>query len=375
MKRPILIAAPGAFERSGLRRILAEAFPAAELRDCATPTDLLQALEARFAGLVVVDEALLQVPGAAALLGRAMDRLDRRLIRLARDPATPGPPIGSWARDLPERLRSALAAQAGPGAAPARPPVSPPVISPPINPQPVTSQPAVSRTADPDAHAAPVTPDGLPGRLAARPRPGIAAVGPAASPRSLSPRCLLVASSTGGPGALGALLAATTGGGLPWIIAQHMPSHGTAAFAAHLADVTGRTVREVSDRSGVAAGDILVLRGGQDFELLAEADGGLLLRPAAPADSPFHPNADGLMLSAAARGIPAAALVLSGMGEDGAVGAAALAAAGGPVFVQAPATCVVAGMPGAALARLPLAPQLDPAAPSLAFLRLCSHRP
>ncbi|WP_186393598.1 MULTISPECIES: chemotaxis protein CheB [unclassified Pannonibacter] len=332
MKRPVIIAAPGAFERSGLRRLVSETFPAADLRESTSAQELVQALDARFAGLVVLDEAMLQQQGAEAVLQGPLARLGTRLIRLSRDPVSAGPPIGTWARDLPDRLRRALTVQTLPTTA-----------------------------LQPDS-APPDLPQGAQGSGRAPQHAG----------RTARPACLLVASSTGGPGALAQLLQAIPQGGPPWIIAQHMPSHGTQAFAAHLSEVTGRQVREAGGRDLPAAGDVIVLRGGQDFELQRRQDGALSLRPALLTSSPFHPNADTLMLSAAASGIAAAALILSGMGEDGAIGAAALSAAGHPVFVQAPETCVVAGMPGAALARLPMLQKIDPGTPPLSLLRLCA---
>ena len=69
----------------------------------------------------------------------------------------------------------------------------------------------------------------------------------------------------------------------------------------------------------------------------------------------FHPNADLLFASAAEAGIIALAVVLSGMGEDGARGATILAARGGRVLVQEFASCVVAGMPAATFAACPSA--------------------
>ena len=69
----------------------------------------------------------------------------------------------------------------------------------------------------------------------------------------------------------------------------------------------------------------------------------------------IHPSADLLFASAAEAGIEALAVVLSGMGEDGARGSAVVAARGGRVLVQEFASCVVAGMPSATFAACPSA--------------------
>lgn len=330
MKRPILIAAPGAFERSALHRILAEAFPASPLSNCNSAADLQDRLEARFPGLLVFDEAMTAAAMPTPALQASLARLGPRLIVLTRAASVPGPPVGEWARDLPERVRRAVSDQ------------------------------ALSVGVYADTAVLPAS-------------PVLPSLAPAT--KRVDPACLLVASSTGGPGALARLLQQVPVGALPWIIAQHMPDHGTQAFAAHLADVSGHAVSEIGSQTRLTSGGIYVLKGGQDFTLSQTPAGTLTLRPCPAVASPFHPNADHLMQSAAAAGIPAMALVLSGMGEDGARGAAALGQAHNPVYVQEPATCIVPGMPGAALTRFPSALRLDPSAPPPSFVRLCSRRP
>lgn len=330
MKRPILIAAPGAFERSALHRILAEAFPTSPLSTCNTASDLQARLEARFPGLLVLDEALIAATTPTPALHASLARFGPRLIVLTRDASVPGPPVGAWARDLPDRVRRAVFDQAL----------------------------SVGSYADPEVRPASPAPPSL-----------------APATKRVAPACLLVASSTGGPSALARLLQQIPVGALPWIIAQHMPDHGTQAFAAHLADVSGHAVSEVGGQTRLTSGSIYVLKGGQDFTLSQTPAGTLTLRPCPAVASPFHPNADHLMQTAAVAGIPAVALVLSGMGEDGASGAAALGQAHNPVYVQEPATCIVPGMPGAALTRFPSALRLDPSAPLLSFVSLCSHQP
>ncbi|MFC7609189.1 chemotaxis protein CheB [Teichococcus aestuarii] len=64
----------------------------------------------------------------------------------------------------------------------------------------------------------------------------------------------------------------------------------------------------------------------------------------------MHPSVDGLFQSAALAARRPVAVVMSGMGQDGAAGVAPLLARGGMVLVQEAASCVVAGMPGAAAA-------------------------
>jgi len=194
--------------------------------------------------------------------------------------------------------------------------------------------------------------------LAAQPRlrraPSAAApVPPAAFLRR--PEIILVAASTGGPTALTCLLKRTGRSGLPIVVAQHMPADQTAGFARHLAAETGL---EVAER---AAGEIppppvvTVLRGGSDYRIDRGGSGRLRLLKTSCEGNVFHPSADLLFASAAESGVAALAVVLSGMGEDGARGATVLASRGGRVLVQDFASCVVAGMPTATFAACPSA--------------------
>jgi two-component system chemotaxis response regulator CheB len=195
-------------------------------------------------------------------------------------------------------------------------------------------------------------------RLAALPRrrrvPFAAAPVPRAIP-SPSPEVVLVAASTGGPTALASLLKRIGRSRLPIVVAQHMPADQTAGFARHLAAETGLEVAERASGEVPSAPVVTVLRGGADYRLARGDRGRLRLRQASGEGNVFHPNADLLFASAAETGIAALAVVLSGMGEDGARGATVLASRGGRVLVQEFASCVVAGMPTATFAACPSA--------------------
>jgi two-component system chemotaxis response regulator CheB len=164
------------------------------------------------------------------------------------------------------------------------------------------------------------------------------------------PEIVLVAASTGGPSALTLLLRHLGPPRLPVIIAQHMPADQTAGFAQHLAAESGVDVIERSAGEVTSQARVTVLRGGSDYRLARGHAGQFRLVATQVAGNVFHPSADLLFGSAAEAGVTAIAVVLSGMGEDGARGAAAVAAQGGRVLVQDFASCVVAGMPSAARA-------------------------
>jgi chemotaxis response regulator CheB len=165
---------------------------------------------------------------------------------------------------------------------------------------------------------------------------------------------ILIAASTGGPGALATLLSRLGPPRVPVVVAQHMPADQTEAFARHLTVQTGLTACE-SGAGQLPAAQVVVLRGGSDYRIRRAAGAGFWLSAATTPGNAFHPSADLLFASAAEAGIISMAVVLSGMGEDGARGARLIAAQGGGVLVQDFASCVVPGMPAATRAACPSA--------------------
>ena len=167
-----------------------------------------------------------------------------------------------------------------------------------------------------------------------------------------------IASSTGGPSALLELFSRIPErfpGAV--LIAQHMPDKFTKTFAERL-DKKGaiRTV-EAQDGDMVSARRAYVCPGKMCMEVTGGfgAGGGgyaeLRLRIAtANANDRYVPSADRLLTSVAkVAGSRAVGVILTGMGDDGVVGARAIRAAGGLVIAESEETAVVYGMPGAAV--------------------------
>lgn len=172
---------------------------------------------------------------------------------------------------------------------------------------------------------------------------------PAITPQS-RPDLIVVAASTGGPRALTEFITGLGLGGPPLVVAQHMPAGFTRDFANHLATRSGRPVVEAESGMVLEDGAIVILPGGVDSKIVGENDGPLRVVRAAAGDQPVHPWADLVFRSALRCAKLPVAVVLTGMGSDGAEGARAFADKGLPVLVQAPETCVVDGMPRAAMA-------------------------
>lgn len=138
----------------------------------------------------------------------------------------------------------------------------------------------------------------------------------------------------------------------PILIVQHMPAGFTAAFAARLDQVCPMHVVEARGGEAVTRGVAYIAPG--DHHLLVEA-AGLELRTAVRSGPQVHyqrPAVDVLFHSAARlHGTPVVALLLTGMGCDGADGLLALRQAGAVTIAEDEQSCVVFGMPKEAIAR------------------------
>ena len=134
----------------------------------------------------------------------------------------------------------------------------------------------------------------------------------------------------------------------PILLAQHMPAAFTTMLAEHISRIDGITAHEAKDGEPIRNGSVYVAPG--DFHLTVASRGGspVAVLDKRPPVNFCRPAVDPLFESGAQVYGPAAvALVLTGMGQDGADGAKFIAEAGGRVFVQDEATSVVWGMPGA----------------------------
>ena len=160
---------------------------------------------------------------------------------------------------------------------------------------------------------------------------------------------IAITASTGGPQALPVLLAAMGQVEPPVVIAQHMPELFTRSLAEHLALDLGLDVREGVMNAPLPPRTVTILPGGQDAVVALGRSGSFELR-ASSGPGFVHPSGDLLLQSAALTARCPVAVILTGMGSDGTIGAAAFRRRGRPVLVQTPESCVVGGMPSAAIA-------------------------
>ncbi|WP_395879346.1 chemotaxis response regulator protein-glutamate methylesterase [Desulfallas sp. Bu1-1] len=212
----------------------------------------------------------------------------------------------------------------------------------------------VARRASPGrcmATPAPAPPRPEPGIKPARPAPAAAPVEKTASGRV---ELVVVGSSTGGPAALQSLLPALPAN-FPCgvVVVQHIPVGFSGPMAEHLNRRCRMEVKHAEHGDRVLPGRVLVAPAGYDLFLRRYGDRLSVSlersnKPVPPGG--FRPSVDVVMNSAAqVAGSRAVGVLLTGMGRDGARGMLAIRERGGRTIAQDESTCVVYGMPRAAV--------------------------
>lgn len=184
-----------------------------------------------------------------------------------------------------------------------------------------------------------------------------------ATPRRASaPRVLAIGGSTGAPPLLIEIFAGLGPAlKLPILVAQHMPPTFTAILAEQIGRAARRPAAEGVDGEPVAPGRVYVAPGGLHMTVALQEGGPVIRLSRDPPEHFCRPAVDPLLRSVAQTYGPGAmAVILTGMGADGAAGCEVVAQAGGRFIVQDEATSAVWGMPGAA-ARTGLAERILPA--------------
>lgn len=177
---------------------------------------------------------------------------------------------------------------------------------------------------------------------------------PAQSPQRSKTKAyelVVVGSSTGGPMVVQQFLAGIPASfPLPIIVVQHMPASFVASFAERLNRVCPLTVKQSTDGETIQPGNVYVVPGGIHTEIVS-ARGHLRLQSRArkPNES-FCPSVD-IAFESASKALPGRvlAMVFTGMGSDGCIGARALKATHSTVWAQSEASCTIYGMPRAVI--------------------------
>ena len=159
--------------------------------------------------------------------------------------------------------------------------------------------------------------------------------------------------STGGPQSLQYLLAqlpADFPGSI--VVVQHMPEGFTEMFARRLDECCSLNVKEAQSGDLLLAGRVLICPGSRHMKLKRLPLGDIAILSDDPRVNGHRPSADVMFKSVAEEfGQRALGLLMTGMGEDGAHGLGLIKAAGGMTIAQGEQSCVVFGMPKAAIER------------------------
>ena len=163
------------------------------------------------------------------------------------------------------------------------------------------------------------------------------------------PAVLAIGSSTGGPSALLALFQALGDRvSVPILLTQHMPPLFTAQLAGQIGRLGGATCAEAVHGEALRPGHVHMAPGNRHLTV-AKRDGAVQVALTDDPPENFCRPAVDPMLRSLATAFPGRVLVLmlTGMGQDGLLGAQQIVAGGGAVIAQDEASSVVWGMPGA----------------------------
>jgi two-component system chemotaxis response regulator CheB len=163
------------------------------------------------------------------------------------------------------------------------------------------------------------------------------------------PAVFAIGSSTGGPAALRVLFQALQDRvTVPIVLTQHMPASFTSQLAEHIHRLGGVTCAEAVHGEPLRAGHVHLAPGNRHLTVVARDGGMSIALTNDPPENFCRPSVDPMLrsLSVACPG-RVLALFLTGMGQDGLLGAERVVADGGCVIAQDEATSIVWGMPGA----------------------------
>lgn len=161
-------------------------------------------------------------------------------------------------------------------------------------------------------------------------------------------KLIVIGSSTGGPAALQAILTGLPASfSYPLLLVQHMPKTFTSVFAARLNQQCDIEVKEAEDGDRLKPGCALLVPGGHQVMIDSRQPDRVKILPGDERMT-YRPSVD-VAYGAAAKvyGNKVLAIILTGMGADGAEGARLLKQAGAVVWAQSEASCTIYGMPQA----------------------------
>ena len=164
-------------------------------------------------------------------------------------------------------------------------------------------------------------------------------------------KLICIGASTGGTEAIKEVLIQMPADSPAIVITQHMPPGFTTSFAARLNGLCQITVKEAVNGERILPGHAYIAPGGTQFHVARSGANYVAVVDDGPPVNRHKPSVEVLFKSAAAVvGRNAFGIMLTGMGNDGAVAMREMKDAGSYNYVQDEATCIVFGMPREAIA-------------------------
>jgi two-component system chemotaxis response regulator CheB len=161
---------------------------------------------------------------------------------------------------------------------------------------------------------------------------------------------VVIGSSTGGTQAIEQILTGLAGDSPGIAIVQHMPEKFTAMYAHRLNGLCAMRIREAHDGDRLERGVVLIAPGGRHMQLRKSGGQYFAVVVDGPPVNRHKPSVDVLFKSLAeCTSGDALAIMLTGMGDDGACGMKQLHDLGVRTIAQDEASCVVFGMPKEAI--------------------------
>jgi len=156
--------------------------------------------------------------------------------------------------------------------------------------------------------------------------------------------------STGGPPALQHVFQTLSMLPIPIVVAQHMPQAFTRLFAERVNKLTSYTVKEGDDGEMLEGGTVYVAPGGMQMEVRRITEGLQIRVFPAKVNDLYAPSVDRLLISASeACGERLVAIIMTGMGDDGAQAIRRVRERGGRAIAESPQTAIIFGMPNEAI--------------------------
>jgi two-component system chemotaxis response regulator CheB len=163
-------------------------------------------------------------------------------------------------------------------------------------------------------------------------------------------QAILIGISTGGPAALRQLFPLLKNKKYPVLIVQHMPPGFTKEFAKGLNKVTDFIVKEAENGDLVEPGHVYIAPGDKHMGIVHGINHTLKIELSESEPLNGHkPSVEFLFESAASLNLNVLAIIMTGMGKDGALSLKKLHNMGNPTLAQSPKDCVVFGMPRVAV--------------------------